>query len=84
MKKLFSLQLLGKKLKVASYRQKRLQIMKNKATKCRSLAKQRNAKELKEVKHPSWDYVQKLKKHLKHFFTKFQLSTIYHILFQTR
>ena len=25
----------------------------------------------------SWDYGQKLKKHLKHFFAKFQLSTIY-------
>ena len=34
----------------------------------------------------SWDRVQKLKKHLKHFFTKFQLSTIYrfwNILFQS-
>ena len=28
-------------------------------------------------KTSSWDYVQKIKKHLKHFFTKFQLSTIY-------
>ena len=25
----------------------------------------------------SWDYGQKLKKHLKHFFAKFQLSAIY-------
>ena len=25
----------------------------------------------------SWDYGQKLKKHLKHFFSKFQFSTIY-------
>ena len=25
----------------------------------------------------SWDYGQKLKKHLKHFFAKFQFSTIY-------
>ena len=25
----------------------------------------------------SWDYAQKLKKLLKHFFAKFQLSTIY-------
>ena len=32
---------------------------------------------LKGGEASSWDYGQKLKKHLKHFFAKFQLSTIY-------
>ena len=43
-------------------------------------------KEVKGGEASSWDYVQKLKKHLKHFFTKLQLSTIYRfwdILFQS-
>ena len=33
--------------------------------------------EFKGGKVSSWDYGQKLKKHLKHFFAKFQLFTIY-------
>ena len=32
---------------------------------------------IKRGETSSWDYAQKLKNHLKHFFTKFQLSTIY-------
>ena len=43
--------------------------------------------QLKGGEAPSWKYVQKIKKRPKHIFTKFQLSTAYHIrdiLFQSQ
>ena len=39
--------------------------------------KRAKSNKLKGGEASSWDYGQKLKKHLKHFFTEFQLSTIY-------
>ena len=39
-----------------------------------------NFQRVKGGEASSWDYGQKLKKHIKHFFAKFQLFTIYGFL----